>query len=487
MIVMRVVIVALSSVLVAVGHVEAGWNQWTTMGPTGNPVAVTIDPLTPAILYTAGPTDEGSAVYKSTDGGAHWSARGDGLTGLHVSALAVDPRTPATVYAGAVGADVFGVFKSTDGGQHWNPSHAGFPTAPDNESLAGPFHIVVDPQTPSTLYAGTVVGVFKSTNAGAFWGAQNTGLSDTLVTALAIDPRNPSSLYVATSAGVFKSVDAGGHWTSSNAGLPSEPPDVRALTVDPRDSATVYAGTGVGVFKSTDGGAHWTPRPGVEVSPSGYVSAVVVDPQTSGTVYAATLGTGVYKSTDGGQTWAPFNAGLFGRSLAGLQISPSGACLHAADAAGVFSLVTRADPCASPVDAFIGVDGSRFEAGQTLSASVGLLNLGGPGAFDVYLGVVVPDANDTTVFFTSANTFALGTFADFTSYRPLATGLPLASAFGTLVPNFFSYRWTGAEPNGQYTFVFYAVRAGALTDGVLSPDEILAFATAAFSFEEASF
>jgi hypothetical protein len=484
---MRILVIALSSVLIVVSDAAAGWNQWTTMGPGGNPLPVAIDPLTPATLYTAGPSDEGSSIYKSTDGGAHWSASSDGLTGLEVGALAVDPKTPTTVYAGGVGPEVFGVFKSTDGGQHWSPSHSGFPAAPDNESLAGPFHIVVDPQTPSTLYAGTSVGVFKSTNAGGFWSAQNTGLSGTPVTALAIDPKNPSTLFVATPAGVFKSVDAGAHWSSSDAGLGSDSPGVRALTVDPRDSATVYAGTGVGVFKSTDGGANWTPRPGVDVVPPGYVSAVAVDPQTSGTVYAATLGTGVYKSTDGGQTWASFNAGPFSRSLIGLTISPSGACLHASDALGVFSLVTRADPCASPVDPFIGVNANRFEAGQTLSASVGLLNIGSPGAADIYLGVVVPGGEDTTVFFTSANTFALGTLGDFPTYRPIATGVPLTSAFATMLTNFFSYQWTGAEPNASYTFVFYVVRAGALADGALSPDEILAYATATFSFGTEAF
>jgi photosystem II stability/assembly factor-like uncharacterized protein len=479
---MRILVVAVVCALLAVSHAEAGWNQWTTLGPGPNPAPVVIDPLTPATIYTAGPTDAGQVAYRSADGGAHWTSSGAGLAGLVVNTLAVDPKTPSILYAGAIGADDWGVFKSTDGGQTWSPSHAGFPPPPDEESVSGRVIVVVDPQTGSTLYAGTAVGIFKSTNAGASWSAQNAGLSNPFVTALAIDPRSPSTLYAATLGGVFKSTNAAASWSGSHAGLPTQQPSVFALTVDAHDSATVYAGTTAGVFKSTNGGASWTLRPGIEIAPDGHVSAVVVDPQSGSLVYAATFGSGIYRSTDGGQSWAPFNAGLPGRFVKGLAISPSGACLHAAEAGGVFSFVTTFDPCASPVNPFIGVNANRFEAGQTLSASVGLLNLGGPGAIDAYLGVVVHDGHDTTVFFTSASTFALGTFDDLSSYRPVATGVPLATAFATSIADFFSYRWAGAEPSAEYTFFIYAVRAGALADGVLSPEEVLGFATTGFSF-----
>ena len=100
---MRRVVVALVA-LVGVSHGEAGWNQWTSMGPGGNPVPVAIDPVTPATIYSATPNVAG--VFKSTDGGAHWSASSVGLTAPFVTALAVDPQTPTTVYAGAIGTDV---------------------------------------------------------------------------------------------------------------------------------------------------------------------------------------------------------------------------------------------------------------------------------------------------------------------------------------------------------------------------------------------
>ena len=53
-------------------------------------------------------------MFKSTNGGATWSAVNTGLTDTYVNALAIDPATPATLYAGTWGG---GVFKSTNGGE----------------------------------------------------------------------------------------------------------------------------------------------------------------------------------------------------------------------------------------------------------------------------------------------------------------------------------------------------------------------------------
>ena len=52
------------------------------------------------------------------------------------------------------------------------------------------FALAIDPQTPSTVYAGTDAGgVYKSTNGGATWSAINSGLTTTNVPAVAIDPQ----------------------------------------------------------------------------------------------------------------------------------------------------------------------------------------------------------------------------------------------------------------------------------------------------------
>jgi hypothetical protein len=61
--------------------------------------------------------------------------------------------------------------------------------------------LVIDPQTPTTLYAD---GVSKSTDGGATWGALNTGLEHLTVLALAIDPVAANRVYAGTARqGVF--------------------------------------------------------------------------------------------------------------------------------------------------------------------------------------------------------------------------------------------------------------------------------------------
>ena len=107
--------------------------------------------------------------------------------------------------------------------------------------------LAIDPQKPSTLYAGTDHGVFKSTDGGAAWSAVNTGLPSTGVDALAIDPATPSTLYAGGGGGVFKSTDGGAAWSAINTGLTT--PWVGALAIDPVTPSTLYAGTwGGGVF-----------------------------------------------------------------------------------------------------------------------------------------------------------------------------------------------------------------------------------------------
>src|SRR5207245_2080938 len=104
-----------------------------------------------------------------------WTSHGP--EGGFIPALTVDPQNPSTVYAGTDG----GVFKSTNGGANWSAANSGL-TATDVRALA------VDPQNPSTVYAGGD-GVFKSTNGGATWNAANSGLLGTGVAALAVDPQ----------------------------------------------------------------------------------------------------------------------------------------------------------------------------------------------------------------------------------------------------------------------------------------------------------
>ena len=137
--------------------------------------------------------------------------------------------------------------------------------------------LAIDPQTPTTLYAGTVGGVFKSSDGGVSWTASViTPYYSVRVDALAIDPKIPTTIYLVGLidsafgrwSALMKSVDGGGNWTDISSDLGPTPHitvNVGAFAIDPQTPATLYAGIDFsppigpcsGVFQSSDGGGSW--------------------------------------------------------------------------------------------------------------------------------------------------------------------------------------------------------------------------------------
>jgi hypothetical protein len=128
-----------------------------------------------------------------------------GPEGGLVQALAIDPADPQTVYAGTLN----GVFKSTDGGNHWSMANTGI------EGI-GIHFLAIDPKMTRTVYAGTVDSLFKSADAfkrystipisNDFWKVEKTWPVFVDVGGIAIAPTSPPTVYAATSCcGVLKS------------------------------------------------------------------------------------------------------------------------------------------------------------------------------------------------------------------------------------------------------------------------------------------
>ena len=139
-----------------------------------------MNPITPTTLYLGTGTN---GVFRSTDGGYNWTQVVTGLTGMNVRTLAIDPTATHLYASNSAPPRGAGIFVSTDGGNSWTAINTGLPT--DLAILS----LVVDPNSPSTLYAGTNnSGVYKSNNRGGTWTASRRGMGTVRIGSLAIDP-----------------------------------------------------------------------------------------------------------------------------------------------------------------------------------------------------------------------------------------------------------------------------------------------------------
>src|SRR6266849_2161691 len=178
---------------------------WSSIGPTpttggffspvsGRVEAVAIDPSdsTGNTVLIGGAQ---GGIWRSTDGGATWTAVGDANPSLAMGSIAFAPSAPATVYAGTgeqalTGFDVYygaGILKSTNGGQSWVPVCPP-PFSGCTNPFIGPFsngffpgggarisYLSVNPTNANLILAG--VQVFTGTNLAGVYCSADGGLN----------------------------------------------------------------------------------------------------------------------------------------------------------------------------------------------------------------------------------------------------------------------------------------------------------------------
>ncbi len=217
-----------------------------------------------------------------------------------INCIAFHPSHADTFF---VGAPAGGIWKTYDGGTTWSSNS-------DNLSTLGISSILIHPNFPDTMYIGTGdrdggdaigLGVFLSTDGGDSWTVSNTGMGNVTVGALLIDPNNPAILLAGTNTGIYRSTDAGANWTSTFSG------NVKDLRFMPGNSAIVYASNNGELYRSTDNGLAWTLIGLTEGLPSSDRMVIGVTSADSSYVYALlTSGStfqGMYLSVDSGMTF----------------------------------------------------------------------------------------------------------------------------------------------------------------------------------------
>ena len=280
----------------------AGWTE-ETLGLTSSVKQIVVDALDRNdVSDRRQPRRDSSTMYALTEKGvfkkaAHdttWIRASDGLRWREpyqpYRGLAVDPRVPGTLYS----ATDLGVFKTVDGGGRWTLVYS---------SSVYYEHIVVDPASPSTVYA-VGFGIVKTTDSGRTWHAAAAGLAGRYphVTALFIGPDPMEAMICLADNVIYESRNGGTTWSPRSS--VQAPPGKFSLVADPSDIRTLYANyENGGVFRSTDGGRMWT-----AIRKTGAVTLVAPDAQH--TLYASgrsdsSAGSCLERSSDSGRSWEP--------------------------------------------------------------------------------------------------------------------------------------------------------------------------------------
>lgn len=327
---------------------QSVYAQWTqTNGPFGGLISTLNVSGSNLITGTYG------GIFFSSDNGAHWTERNNGLTNLRVKALA---NSGNLLYAAAWNELIYSVdevFRSTDLGLNWTKVSSTGLTNTDIRCVC---------ISGSYVFVGTAGGVFRASTSGGNWTA--VGLSNEMVFAMTVSgsyvlastyntqnyngavyrtannggkwsksgglsasvrikafSQLGSVCYAGGVGGVFSSTNNGGKWVAKNNGLVNNSntgvPEVLALA---GNGTTVYAGTGYdgsGVFWSSNGGSSWT-----QTALTSYIRSMAV---IGTNVFAGAGGTAgsIYHSVNNGASWTSVNNGITARYVEALGANGS--------------------------------------------------------------------------------------------------------------------------------------------------------------------
>jgi photosystem II stability/assembly factor-like uncharacterized protein len=240
---------------------------------------VLIDPKDGNIVYACAlghlwNSNDERGVFKTTDGGKNWKKiyYVDDKTGC--AEMAMDSQNSNTLYAAMwqvrrepwnfnSGGPGSALVKSTDGGATWHPIRKGLP-----EGDLGRIGMAVAPSQHTRLYAVVEArnhtALFRSNDAGESWTEVNNSFNVSgrpfYFARVVIDPNNADRLYkpgfdltVSDDAGQsFSSVFA--DQNDISGGVHG---DHHALWINPKNSEELFDGNDGGLYKSLDRAAHW--------------------------------------------------------------------------------------------------------------------------------------------------------------------------------------------------------------------------------------
>ncbi|MGD0192861.1 MAG: hypothetical protein ABSD74_19160 [Rhizomicrobium sp.] len=310
-------------------HVAAAGLSWRLVGPFRGGWATVVAgvPSQPDTFYFGA---AGGGVWRTTNAGRTWVSLFDHGAAAPIGALAVSPSNPNIIYVGTGQAETrydlgagSGVFKSTDGGAHW--SSLGLT---DTRHIG---KIWVDPGNPDLVLVGAQGhffgpnpqrGLYRSTDGGKSWSQVLRINTWTGITDIAADPADPHALFASAwevhqypwlsyfipdagpGSAIYKSTDEGATWTRlSGNGWPTDVLGRIGLAAahtanGTRLYASVDSKSAGGLWRSDDSGMHWSRVNDETAFTNSYASRLVVQPNDPDVVF--TVGQSIRRCARGG-------------------------------------------------------------------------------------------------------------------------------------------------------------------------------------------
>jgi len=234
---------------------------------------IRIHPRNPDLIYAAvlghlfAPSSE-RGVYRSKDGGKTWERVLFANDNAGAVDLAMDPTNPRILFASTwrvrrtpysleSGGDGSALWKSTDGGDTWKDisTNKGLP-----KGTLGIIGVSISPSNPQNVYAiieAEQGGVYRSKDGGDTW--EKTNESRDLrqrawyYTRIYADPKDEDTAYV-VNVRFHKSKDGGKTFTT----IATPHGDNHDLWIAPNDPLRMIEGNDGGANVTTDGGRSWT-------------------------------------------------------------------------------------------------------------------------------------------------------------------------------------------------------------------------------------
>src|SRR5215510_6813296 len=209
-------------------------------------------------------------VYRTKDGGKTWQKVLFINEQTGAVSIAINAQNPNELYAGAWRAQrkpwtiisggpaaEGGVYKTTDGGDHWTRTSNGFP-----DDLVGKVWVDVAQSNPKVVYAqveavSTKGGVYRSADAGASWinvnNSQSLRARPFYFNKLYVNPKDENEVWV-TELALHKSTDGGRTFTNI-----AEPHgDNHAIWFNADNPKIMIETNDGGANISQDGGRSWS-------------------------------------------------------------------------------------------------------------------------------------------------------------------------------------------------------------------------------------